>query len=179
MPRRTSLRRPALAETTLWTSANVAGSATRGTCAARLPTRASRGRLANVFYSMDTTGSDFYAHQFRPVVRLNFAGRGILIADEVGLGKTIEAGLLWTELRTRFNLWRLVVLCPAVLREKWRRELRQRFGVAADVLGARETRDLRFGQCSGSGRARPLSAEPRGRFLPAPCGCLLSAASVW
>ena len=89
---------------------------------------------------MDTTGTDFYAHQFKPVVKLlNSAGRGILIADEVGLGKTIEAGLLWTELRTRFDFRRLLVLCPAVLREKWQRELRNRFGVHAEVLDAQAT----------------------------------------
>ena len=94
------------------------------------------GRLADVIYSMDTTGTDFYAHQFKPIVKLmNSVSRGILIADEVGLGKTIEAGLLWTELRTRFDFRRLFVLCPAMLRDKWRSELRQRFGVTADVLG--------------------------------------------
>ena len=98
------------------------------------------GRLADIIYSMDTTGTEFYAHQFKPVVRLmNSAGRGLLIADEVGLGKTIEAGLIWTELRTRYDFRRLLVVCPAVLREKWQRELRKRFGVEADILDARET----------------------------------------
>ena len=98
------------------------------------------GRLADVIYSMDTTGTDFYAHQFKPVVSLmNSAGRGLLIADEVGLGKTIEAGLIWTELRTRYDFRRLLVLCPAILREKWQRELRKRFGVDADILDAGET----------------------------------------
>ena len=98
------------------------------------------GRLADVIYSMDTTGTDFYAHQFKPVVTLmNSASRGILIADEVGLGKTIEAGLLWTELRTRFDFRRLLVLCPAMLCEKWRLELANRFGVEADILNAKET----------------------------------------
>ena len=48
------------------------------------------GRLADVIYSMDTTGTDFYAHQFKPVVTLmNSVSRGILIADEVDLGKTV------------------------------------------------------------------------------------------
>ena len=98
------------------------------------------GRLADVIYSMDTTGTDFYAHQFKPIVKLmNSVSRGILIADEVGLGKTIEAGLLWTELRTRFDFRRLLVLCPPTLRQKWKRELRQRFGVTADVLDAAGT----------------------------------------
>ena len=98
------------------------------------------GRLADVIYSMDVTGTDFYAHQFKPVVRLlNSVAHGILIADEVGLGKTIEAGLLWTELRTRYDFRRLLVLCPAVLREKWQRELKNRFGVDAVILDARGT----------------------------------------
>lgn len=98
------------------------------------------GRLADVIYSMDVTGTDFYAHQFKPVVRLlNSVARGILIADEVGLGKTIEAGLVWTELRTRYDFRRLLVLCPAVLREKWQRELKNRFGVEAEILDARGT----------------------------------------
>ena len=109
------------------------------------------GRLADVIYCMDTTGTDFYAHQFKPVVKLmNSGSRGILIADEVGLGKTIEAGLLWTELRTRFDFRRLLVLCPAVLRGKWQRELRLRFGVDADILGAEDTLE-RLRQVRGDG----------------------------
>ncbi len=97
------------------------------------------GRLANVLYSMDMTGTDFYAYQFKPIVKLlHSATTGLLIADEVGLGKTIEAGLLWTELRSRFDFRRLFVLCPAVLRGKWVRELRIRFGVRAETLGAAE-----------------------------------------
>ncbi len=95
------------------------------------------GRLANIIYSLDTTGADFYAYQFKPLVKLlNSAISGILIADEVGLGKTIEAGLLWTELRSRYEYGRLVILCPAMLREKWRRELRNRFGVEAQIVDA-------------------------------------------
>jgi hypothetical protein len=97
------------------------------------------GRLANVLYSMDTTGTDFYAYQFKPIVKLlHSPTTGILIADEVGLGKTIEAGLLWTELRSRFDFRRLFVLCPAVLRGKWVRELRLRFGVRAETPSAAE-----------------------------------------
>jgi len=77
------------------------------------------GRLVNYIYSLDTTETDFYAYQFKPVLKLlHSIGSGILIADEVGLGKTIEAGLIWTELRSRFDFQRLVVLCPAMLREK-------------------------------------------------------------
>lgn len=95
------------------------------------------GRLANLIYSMETTNTDFYAYQFKPVLKiLNTPTKGILIADEVGLGKTIESGLIWTELRSRFEDRRLMVLCPAVLREKWRAELHKRFGIDAEVLNA-------------------------------------------
>src|SRR5690606_29825253 len=61
---------------------------------------------------------------------------GILIADEVGLGKTIEAGLIWTELRARVEAKRLLVVCPAMLREKWQSELSERFGVEAEIVDA-------------------------------------------
>src|SRR5262245_14903440 len=57
-----------------------------------------RGTLTDVFYSMKTSEIDFYAHQFKPVLRfIESATNRLLIADEVGLGKTIEAGLIWTE----------------------------------------------------------------------------------
>jgi len=59
------------------------------------------GRLADLIYSMETTNTDFYPYQFKPVLNfLESPSGGILIADEVGLGKTIEAGLIWTELYT-------------------------------------------------------------------------------
>ncbi len=98
------------------------------------------GRLADVIYSMEATNTDFYAYQFKPVIKiLESPSNGILIADEVGLGKTIEAGLIWTELRSRFDMRRLVVLCPAALREKWRMELSQKMGVSAVICDAKET----------------------------------------
>ena len=98
------------------------------------------GELANILYSLDTTGTDFYAYQFKPVVKLlNSASPrpALLCADEVGLGKTIEAGLIWTELRARFDFRRLLILCPAMLRQKWQDELRNRFGVHADIMDAK------------------------------------------
>lgn len=97
------------------------------------------GRLANLVYSMDTTNTDFYAYQYKPVLSfLDSPSNGILIADEVGLGKTIEAGLIWTELRAREDARRLVVICPAMLREKWKDELRERFGVQAEIMNAEQ-----------------------------------------
>lgn len=97
------------------------------------------GRLANLIYSMETTNTDFYPYQFKPVLNfLDSPSGGLLIADEVGLGKTIEAGLIWTELRSRFDSRRLLIVCPAVLREKWRMELHYRFGIDAEIVNATE-----------------------------------------
>jgi superfamily II DNA or RNA helicase len=98
------------------------------------------GRLANLIYSMQTTNTDFYPYQFKPVLNfLDSPNNGILIADEVGLGKTIEAGLIWTELRSRFDFRKLMVLCPAMIQPKWQLELRSKFGISAEILNAKET----------------------------------------
>lgn len=95
------------------------------------------GRLADLIYSMESTNTEFHAYQFKPVVKiLNAASKGLLIADEVGLGKTIEAGLVWTELVARYDMQRLLVVCPKSLQEKWRMELSQKFGVRAQAVDA-------------------------------------------
>ncbi len=114
------------------------------------------GRLANVVYSMDTTNTDFLPYQYKPVLTfLESPSNGILIADEVGLGKTIEAGLIWTELRARYDARRLVVVCPAMLRDKWVLELDTRFGIESSQLNAgelaRELRRSRHGIRDGRG----------------------------
>ena len=97
------------------------------------------GRLANVIYSMETSQTEFLPYQFKPVLKLlESPTNSLLIADEVGLGKTIEAGLIWTELRARSGARNLLVVCPPHLRDKWQTELKNRFGVRADICGARE-----------------------------------------
>ena len=97
------------------------------------------GGLADLVYSMNTTNTDFYAHQYKPVLSfIESPSRGLLIADEVGLGKTIEAGLIWTELRARVDARRLLVVCPKMLCDKWQMELRNRFGVNAQIVDAAE-----------------------------------------
>ena len=95
------------------------------------------GKLANLIYSLNATNTEFLAYQFKPVLHfLESPGNGILIADEVGLGKTIEAGLIWTELRARQEAKRLLVVCPAMLKPKGVAELSNRFGVQAQFLKA-------------------------------------------
>ena len=70
--------------------------------------------------------------------------QGVLLADEVGLGKTIEAALVlcqyWAERRRR-----LLVICPASLRKQWAQELWDKFALRATVLDAVSLRKLRAG----------------------------------
>jgi superfamily II DNA or RNA helicase len=101
------------------------------------------GKLADMIYAMGATNTQFHAYQFKPLLKLlNAPARGLLIADEVGLGKTIEAGLIWTELVARFDARRLLVVCPKPLVEKWRAELRSKFNVEAKACNAAELMDL-------------------------------------
>ena len=97
------------------------------------------GNVSDLVYSMDATNIDFLPFQYKPVLTfLASPSNGILIADEVGLGKTIEAGLIWTELRARSDARRLVVVCPAMLRDKWELELETKFGVSTRQVDAKE-----------------------------------------
>ena len=101
------------------------------------------GKLSDIFYSMRSTNTEFLAYQFKPVLNfLNSASNGLIIADEVGLGKTIEAGLIWTEISGRFDLDRLLVICPSILTEKWKEELENRFGLSPQIIGSSELSKL-------------------------------------
>ena len=94
-----------------------------------------KGDLTNVFYSMEASNTDFYPHQFKAVLKFIESPIGrLLIADEVGLGKTIESIYIWKELQARQDARRLLVVCPAMLREKWRGDLRKRFNIAAEIV---------------------------------------------
>jgi superfamily II DNA or RNA helicase len=63
-------------------------------------------------------------------------GCRFLIADAVGLGKTVEAGLMLAETVLRRPDARLIVVCPAGLRSQWREELHRRFSLDAEVMDA-------------------------------------------
>jgi len=94
-----------------------------------------KGDLTNIFYSMESSNTDFYAHQFKPVLKFIESTNGrLLIADEVGLGKTIEAVYIWRELQVREGAERLLIVCPSMLREKWQGDLRLRFGLEPDIV---------------------------------------------
>jgi len=58
----------------------------------------------------------------------------LLIADDVGIGKTIEAGLIAKELLERAEVERLAVLCPPHLAEQWQKELAEKFHIEAELV---------------------------------------------
>jgi superfamily II DNA or RNA helicase len=74
----------------------------------------------------------------------------LLVADDVGIGKTIEAGLIARELLDRGEVKRLAVLCPPQLCDQWQRELQEKFQIDAVVI--------RSGTASKLERAKPESA---------------------
>lgn len=94
-----------------------------------------KGSLHEVIYSMEAAQIDFYPYQFKPVLKfINSPTDRLIIADEVGLGKTIESALIWMELQARSEARRLLVVCPNILAEKWREELRSKFLFDARVV---------------------------------------------
>ena len=94
-----------------------------------------KGSLHEVIYSMEAAQIDFYPYQFKPVLKfINSPTDRLIIADEVGLGKTIESALIWMELQARNDAKRLLVVCPNILAEKWREELRTKFLFDARVV---------------------------------------------
>ena len=79
-------------------------------------------------YSLHASRINFVPYQFRPVMKLIQADRPrILIADEVGVGKTIEAGLILKELQARREIKSVLIICPKPLiaERKWQEELKR------------------------------------------------------
>jgi len=96
-------------------------------------------KLTNIFYSMHNSETKFMPHQFKPVMKFIESATGrLLIADEVGLGKTIEATYIWKELLTRDNAQRLLIVCPAQLCQKWKNDIFHWFGISSTIVNAKE-----------------------------------------
>ncbi len=82
-------------------------------------------------YSLNSAKIDYIPYQFRPVLKIvKSESPRILIADGVGVGKTIEAGLILKELEARFDIKSVLVICPRPLitERKWQGELKDKFG---------------------------------------------------
>ena len=105
------------------------------------------------------SGARIEEYQLEPVARALAMPRvNLLIADDVGLGKTIEAGLVIQEMLLRHRARRVLVICPASLTLKWRDEMAEKFGLDFTILDAAALRELR--RTHGL-EANPFAVYPR------------------
>lgn len=84
--------------------------------------------MGTSLFSLGQARIDFVPYQFRPVMAMIKADRArLLIADDVGVGKTIEAGLILKELEARKGITSVLVICPRALvtERKWELEMRR------------------------------------------------------
>ena len=93
------------------------------------------------------------AYQLVPLLKaLKMPRVALLLADDVGLGKTVQAGLILAELMLRRRLRRVLILCPAALRTQWRQEMAEKFALHFEIVDRDATWRLR--------KAQGLDANP-------------------
>jgi hypothetical protein len=103
------------------------------------------------------SGVEIDWYQLDPLVRaIRMPRVSLLIADDVGLGKTIEAGLVAQELLLRYRARRILIVTPADLQLQWRDEMRDKFGLEFRVIDRELMRQLR--------RARGIHVNPWTHF---------------
>jgi SNF2 family DNA or RNA helicase len=90
---------------------------------------------AELFQAPYRAGIDVKAYQLEPLRKaLQMPRVGLFIADDVGLGKTIEAGLILREMLLRQRIRRVVISSPPSVLRQWQEEMAQRFGLAFTVM---------------------------------------------
>ncbi len=90
---------------------------------------------ANLFQSPFRAGIKLMNHQLTPLKKaLSLPRANIFIADDVGLGKTIEAGLIAQELLLRQRVEFILIVCPASVSLQWRDEMQKRFGLQFEIM---------------------------------------------
>jgi ERCC4-related helicase len=90
------------------------------------------------------SGIDIEDYQLDPVVRaIQMPRVNLLVADDVGLGKTIEAGMVNLELVIRNRARRILIVCPAALQVQWRDQMRDKFGLDFRIVDSNLMRELR------------------------------------
>ncbi|GDY33657.1 DISARM system SNF2-like helicase DrmD [Gandjariella thermophila] len=89
----------------------------------------------NSYQAPFRSGADIKPYQLEPLRRaLQSARTNLLLADDVGLGKTIEAGLVVQELLLRHRARSVIIVCPPSLRLKWQDEMREKFGLEFQIV---------------------------------------------
>lgn len=117
---------------------------------------ASTADIKNI-HSPFRSGIEIEDYQLDPVVRaIQMPRVNLLIADDVGLGKTIEAGMVGLELIIRHRARKILVVCPSALQIQWRDQMRDKFGLDFRIIDSSLMRDLR--------RRRGIHANPWSHF---------------
>ncbi len=120
---------------------------------------------AKLFQSPFRAGIRLMQHQLTPLTKaLSLPRANLFIADDVGLGKTIEAGLVLQELLLRQRVEFVLVVCPASVQLQWKEEMAQRFGLQFEVMSrsfiARRRKERGFGVNPWSTHRRFIVSHP-------------------
>ena len=104
------------------------------------PTKRSELPIASPFHGAVQV-DDF---QLVPLLKaLQMPRVSLLLADDVGLGKTVEAGLILAELLLRRRIRRVLIITPASLRGQWQEEMKDKFSLSFDLIDRQETHSVR------------------------------------
>ena len=111
---------------------------------------ASEDRVLQAPFRSGITIEDY---QLDPVARaLQMPRVNLLVADDVGLGKTIEAGLVIEELILRQRIRTVLIICPSAIQIQWQEQMLEKFGLQFDIVNSEYVRNLR--------KTRGLHANP-------------------
>ncbi|AJZ57238.1 DEAD/DEAH box helicase family protein [Paraburkholderia fungorum] len=103
------------------------------------------------------SGIEVDDYQLDPVVRaLSMPRVNLLIADDVGLGKTVEAGLVVQEMILRHRVRSVLIVCPSSLQVQWQEEMRDKFGLEFRIVDSESISELR--------RKRGIHVNPWAHF---------------
>ena len=103
------------------------------------------------------SGIEIDEYQLDPVVRaLSMPRVNLLIADDVGLGKTVEAGLVVQEMILRHRVRSVLIICPSSLQVQWQEEMRDKFGLEFRIIDSETISQLR--------RKRGIHVNPWSHF---------------
>lgn len=98
---------------------------------------------ANSIATMMASKTEFKPYQYIPLLKFLYsANKRLLVADEVGLGKTIEAGHILLEMKARHELNNALIICPNSLLTKWQEELENRFNLHFTIYGSGQMNSL-------------------------------------
>lgn len=112
---------------------------------------------ASTLQSPFRSGIEIEDYQLAPVVRaLKMPRANLLIADDVGLGKTIEAGIVMQELILRNRVHTVLIVCPSSLQIQWQEQMRDKFGLEFRIIDSEQMRILR--------RTRGINVNPWSHF---------------